>query len=53
MLEKIKISFTTGHHMMFIGVLTALCVAFMGFGVPSAQADGVLRVGVYGGYFKD
>ena len=53
MLGKIKINFTTGHHMLFIGVLTALCVACMGLGVPSAQADGVLKVGVYGGYFKD
>jgi putative spermidine/putrescine transport system substrate-binding protein len=53
MLGKIKINLTTGHQMLFIGIVTALCVAVMGLGVPSAQAEGVLRVGVYGGYFKD
>ena len=53
MLVKIKVNLTAGHKMMFIGVLTVLCVAVLGFGVPSVQAEGVLKVGVYGGYFKD
>ena len=53
MLRKLKISLATGHQMLFIGIVTALCVAVLGFGVPSAQAEGVLKVGAYGGYFKD
>ena len=53
MLEKIKINPTTGHLMLKIGLTIALCVAVMGFGVTSAQAEGVLKIGVYGGYFKD
>ena len=53
MLGKIKFNPKTGHQMLFIGIVTALCVAVMGFGVPTAQAEGVLKVGAYGGYFKD
>ncbi|MCP4627285.1 MAG: extracellular solute-binding protein [bacterium] len=39
--------------MLMIGLAMTLCLAVMGFGAPSAQAEGSLRVGVYGGYFKD
>lgn len=53
MLGKIKVNPTTGHQMLFIGILTALCMSVMGLAVPSAQAEGVLKVGAYGGYFKD
>ncbi|CAB1060065.1 ABC transporter, substrate-binding protein (cluster 1, maltose/g3p/polyamine/iron) [Olavius sp. associated proteobacterium Delta 1] len=53
MFGKIKTNLTTGHKMLFMGAVSALCVAVMGFGVPSAQAEGVLKVGAYGGYFKD
>ena len=53
MLGKIKINLTTGHQMLMFSLAITLCVAVMGFGVPSAQAEGVLKVGVYGGYFKD
>ena len=51
MLGKIKANLTT--ILPVIGIVTALCVAVMGFGVPSVQAAGVLKVGAYGGYFKD
>jgi putative spermidine/putrescine transport system substrate-binding protein len=54
MSAKIKINLTTtGRRMLLTGIVTALCVAVLGFGVPSVQAEGVLKVGAYGGYFKD
>ena len=53
MLAKIRVNQATGQQNLYIGIVTALLVAVMGFGVASAQADSVLKVGVYGGYFKD
>jgi putative spermidine/putrescine transport system substrate-binding protein len=44
---------TTGRRMLFTGIIAALCLAVLGFGAPSVQAEGVLKVGAYGGYFKD
>lgn len=44
---------TTGRRVLFTGLIAALCMAVLGFGVPGAQAQGVLKVGAYGGYFKD
>jgi len=53
MLGKIKVNSTTGRQMLVIAMVTTLCVAVMGLGVPAARAEGVLKVGAYGGYFKD
>jgi putative spermidine/putrescine transport system substrate-binding protein len=53
MFGKIKSKLAADHQMLFVCVLTALCVAVMVFGAPSVQAEGVLKVGAYGGYFKD
>ena len=39
--------------MLTIGLAMILCMAVTGLGVPSAHAEGVLKVGAYGGYFKD
>jgi len=51
---KIKINpTTTSRRMALTGIVAALCLAVLGFGVPSVQAQGVLKVGAYGGYFKD
>lgn len=48
-----KINLTTDGRKWIVGLALALCVVVMGIGVTSAQADGVLKIGVYGGYFKD
>jgi putative spermidine/putrescine transport system substrate-binding protein len=51
---KIKINLTTtGRRMVFSGIIAALCLAVLGIGVPAVQAEEVLKVGAYGGYFKD
>ncbi len=36
-----------------IGIVLTVSVAFLVFGAPSVFAGGTLKVGVYGGYFKD
>ena len=33
--------------------IAVVCVMFLMFGPGGASADGALKVGVYGGYFKD
>ena len=50
---KIKANLKTGHNLLNIGLAMILCMAVIGLGVPSAHAEGVLKVGAYGGYFKD
>ncbi len=42
-----------GHRIFVVGIITIVCMALLGVGVPSAFAGGELKVGVYGGYFKD
>ena len=51
--KSIKTNQTTGHQLLLISIVTALCIAVIGFGAVSAQAAGGLKVGAYGGYFKD
>ncbi len=53
MLGKITINPTTGPRLLYIGVIIVFCLTLMGFFVPSVQAEKVLKVGAYGGYFKD
>ena len=44
---KIKINLaTTGRRMLLTGIVTALCVAVLGFGVPSVQAEGMLEADI-------
>jgi putative spermidine/putrescine transport system substrate-binding protein len=50
---KIKVSLKSGRQMLVISTVVTLCTMLMGWGPPSAHAEGVLKVGVYGGYFKD
>ncbi|MGD9373273.1 MAG: extracellular solute-binding protein, partial [Desulfobacterales bacterium] len=54
MSEKIKFYFIKTVHKLPIALIAAtLCVAVLGFGATSVKAEGVLKVGAYGGYFKD
>ena len=53
MQRNMKVNQKTDHPLLIIGLVTVLCAAVLGFGTPEARADGVLKVGAYGGYFKD
>jgi putative spermidine/putrescine transport system substrate-binding protein len=50
--NKIYVSKST-HRIFLVGIIIIVCMVFLGLGVPSAFAGGELKVGVYGGYFKD
>ncbi len=53
MFRKINERQVTGNSLMWISMVTALCATVLVFCVSEAQADSVLKVGAYGGYFKD
>ncbi|MGD2269685.1 MAG: ABC transporter substrate-binding protein [Desulfobacterales bacterium] len=41
------------HRILLVGIIITVCMAFLGFGLPPATAAEPLKVGAYGGYFKD
>ncbi len=51
MFRKINDRQVTGNSLMWISMVTALCVTALVFCVSEAQAESVLKVGAYGGYF--
>jgi putative spermidine/putrescine transport system substrate-binding protein len=50
---KLYTSKKNGHRIFLVGIIIIVSMVFLGLGVPSAFAGGELKVGVYGGYFKD
>ena len=44
---------TSTHRIFLVGIIIIVCLALIGFGVPPASAGEPLKVGAYGGYFKD
>jgi len=54
MSAKNKFYFIKKVHKLPVAVIVAILgVVVLEFGVPSVHAEGVLKVGAYGGYFKD